>query len=77
MDAPPFSSVIVSTTGAMARMNTMHPLVFARFKRWMSDLPTRDSKKKERDLLQARIVEQMVEAHMPHLRKVDIGPALA
>ena len=76
MDAPPFSSVIVSTTGEMARMNTMHPLVFARFKRWMSDLPNRDSKKKERDLLQARIVEQMVEEHMPHLGKVDIGPAL-
>lgn len=58
-------------------MDTMHPIVFARFKRWMAALANRDPKKKERDLLQARIVEQIVDQHLPQLRKVDIGPALA
>ena len=32
-DSPSFSSVIVASNGKMARMNTIHPLVFARLKR--------------------------------------------
>lgn len=74
MDSPPFSSVIVASNGEMARMNTIHPLAFARFKRWMSALPNRDAKKRERDLLQARIVEEIVATHLPHLRTGDTGP---
>ncbi len=76
MDSPGFSSIIVATNGDMARMNTMHPLVFVRFKRWLAALPARDARKRERDLLQAGIVEQLVDAQLPHLRQVDLGPPL-
>jgi hypothetical protein len=71
MDSPPFSTVIVATTGEMARMHTVHPVVFSRFKRWLSNLPNRDPKKRQRDLLQAQIVEQMVQEHLPHLSRID------
>jgi len=80
MDSPAFSAVIVASNGEMARMNTLHPLAFARFKRWMSALPNRDAKKKARDLLQAQIVEEIVSAHLPHLTHGDNGfeiPALS
>ena len=49
-------------------MNTIHPMVFARFKRWMSELKDRDPRKKARDRLQAETVEEVVAAHLPHLR---------
>ena len=74
LDSPPFSSVIVASNGKMARMNTIHPLAFARFKRWMSALANRDPKKKQRDRLQAEIVEEIVATHLPHLRAGDTGP---
>jgi hypothetical protein len=80
MDSPAFSAVIVASNGEMARMNTLHPLAFARFKRWMSALPNRDAKKKARDLLQAQIVEEIVSNHLPHLAHGDNGfeiPALS
>ncbi len=67
LDAPAFSSVIVATNGEMARMNTLHPLAFARFKRWMAGLPDRDARKRQRDLLQAQTVEAIVAEHLPHL----------
>lgn len=76
MDSPAFSTVIVASNGEMARMNTLHPLAFARFKRWMSALPNRDAKKKARDLLQAEIVEEIVATHLPHLSQGDNGPAV-
>lgn len=77
LDSPAFSAVIVATNGEMARMNTLHPLAFARFKRWMAQLPNRDAKKKERDLLQATIVEDIVATHLPHLSQGDTGPELS
>ena len=67
LDAPPFSAVIVASTGAMARMNTLHPLVFARFKHWMAQLPGRDPKKRSRDELQATAAEAVVGKYLPHL----------
>jgi hypothetical protein len=76
LDSPAFSAVIVATNGEMARMNTLHPLAFARFKRWMSELANRDAKKKARDLLQAQIVEEIVGSHLPHLQQGDTGPEL-
>ncbi len=67
LDAPPFSAVVVASTGAMARMNTLHPLAFARFKHWMARLPGRDARKKQRDELQAKAAEAVVKDHLPHL----------
>lgn len=67
LDGPRFSSMIVATNGAMARMNTISPLAFAKFKRWMAGTPDREALKRERDLLQAELVESLVEEYLPHL----------
>jgi hypothetical protein len=67
MNAPSFSEVVVAANGGMARMNTLHPLAFAEFKRWMARQPDRDARKRQRDLLQAEAVEAMVQERLPQL----------
>lgn len=69
LDAPAFSAVVVASTGAMARMNTLHPLAFARFKHWMAQLPGRDARKKQRDELQAKAAEAVVSKYLPQLEQ--------
>jgi len=64
-----FSSVIVSPSGYMARMETVSPLAFIQFKRWMSAQHDRDPMKISRDKLQANLVEQLTEEYLPHLAK--------
>lgn len=64
LGAKPFSVPIVSVTGKMARMRTIDPLDFAKFKRWMSALPNRDPLKVSRDKLQASIVEQVAKERL-------------
>ncbi|WP_308924358.1 GSU2403 family nucleotidyltransferase fold protein [Janthinobacterium sp. J1-1] len=66
LDSPPFSAVIVATNGDMARMNTLDPTAFVRFKQWMSALPERDPLKRRRDALQAKAVEEVVQEYLPH-----------
>lgn len=68
LSAPRFSSVIVSASGRMARMDTISPVVFSRFKRWLSEQPDRDPLKKLRDLRQAEVVDALVDEYLPHLR---------
>jgi hypothetical protein len=67
LNSQPFSAVIVSPSGHMARMNTVSPIVFAQFKRWMANQPNREAMKVDRDRLQAELVEQLVEEYLPHL----------
>ncbi|MET3493137.1 GSU2403 family nucleotidyltransferase fold protein [Variovorax boronicumulans] len=67
VSAPRFSAVVVGTTGHMARMNTVHPLAFVRFKRWLAGRPDRDPLKAGRDSLQADTVEQLVQDYLPQL----------
>jgi len=67
LSSPRFSSVIVSPSGYMARMETVSPLTFIKFKRWMAAQPDRDPMKVSRDQLQASLVEQLVEEYLPHL----------
>ena len=62
-----FSEMIVSSSGHMARMNTVHPLLFAIHKRWMSEQESRDPLKRRRDLLQADLVQELAEHYLPHL----------
>ena len=62
-----FSAVVVGTTGHMARMNTVHPLSFVSFKRWLAQRPDRDPLKTNRDRLQADTVEQLVGEYLPQL----------
>lgn len=61
LDGGKFSAMVVSGNGRMARMNTIPPAVFAKFKRWMAEQPDRDPNKKDRDLMQAVFVENLVE----------------
>lgn len=67
LDGEKFSAIIVSSTGRMARMNTVSPVVFARFKRWMAGQSDRDPLKRKRDIMQAELVEAMTEEFFPHL----------
>lgn len=67
LSGPRFSSMIVSASGHMARMETVSPVLFAEFKRWMADQPDRDPFKASRDRLQAELVEQLIEEYLPNL----------
>lgn len=68
VSAPRFSSVVVGTSGHMARMNTVHPLAFVAFKRWLVARPDRDPLKRSRDELQAATVQRLVDEYLPQLK---------
>ena len=67
LDGRLFTAMIVSTSGHMARMNTISPVTFAKFKRWLGEQPDRDALKRRRDRLQADAVEGLAEKYLPHL----------
>ena len=67
LSVPKFSQVVIGTSGAMARMNTVHPMAFARIKRQLSKDRTRDPRKAPKDLAQATMVEQLVRDYLPQL----------
>jgi hypothetical protein len=67
LSGPRFSSMIVSPSGTMARLEAISPLTFIKFKRWMASQSDRDPMKTSRDRLQADLVEQLVEEYLPHL----------
>ncbi len=64
LNTPRFEQVIVSVTGRMAMMRTIPPAVFVDFKRWMAQLDTRPAGKRRRDLLQAGIVQRMLDERL-------------
>lgn len=66
LSSPAFDAVIVSTNGHMARMHTVAPMAFVGFKRWMATQPGRDGLKKSRDVLQAELVERVVQEYLPN-----------
>ena len=68
LSGPRFSAIVVSSSGHMARMNTIAPRAFSQFKRWMGAQPDRDRMKRDRDLLQADLVEELLEEYLPHLQ---------
>lgn len=67
VNAPEFSEIVVAENGSLARMTTIHPAVFVRFKRWMAKEPDRDPLKRRRDALQADAVEWALHERLPHL----------
>lgn len=62
--SPLFSQPVISATGKMATMNTIDPRTFVEFKRWMAGLDDREAVKRRRDLLQADLVQELLEAKM-------------
>ena len=77
LHAPAFSAVVVASNGAMARMTTLHPLAFAKFKRWIAQRADRDPAKRRRDALQAGLVEAMVQRYLPQLSESDSAATTA
>ncbi len=71
VSAQRFSAMVVGATGHMARMNTVHPLAFVKFKQWLSQRPDRDPLKSGRDTLQANTVEQLVSEYLPQLSTAE------
>lgn len=67
LGARPFTQTVVSSTGTMARVTTVHPLDFARLKQALGKSPGREAVKAPKDLLQAQIVDDLVREHLPHL----------
>jgi hypothetical protein len=64
LDGSKFSCMVVATSGHMARMTTISPLTFAKFKRWMAEQPDRDHLKRRRDILQAGLVEELAREYL-------------
>lgn len=65
LGASRFSQMVVATNGEMALMNTVHPLDFVAIKRAFAAHPAREPLKRSKDLLQADLVEKLVQAWMP------------
>ena len=68
LNAPRFSSVIADTSGQMARMNTITPVAFSKFKRWLAEQRDRDPLKRSRDRRQAELVDVLVDDYLPQVR---------
>lgn len=60
-----FDQVVVATSGEMALMRTVHPLDFARIKRALAQQELRDAHKRSKDVLQAKIVTELVAHYLP------------
>jgi len=61
-NAPRFEHVVISATGRMTLMRTIAPQSFVEFKRWMAKkAPRRPEAKRRRDLLQAGIVQKLMD----------------
>ncbi|WPH24376.1 GSU2403 family nucleotidyltransferase fold protein [Variovorax paradoxus] len=73
LNSPRFSQMVVSTTGEMALMNTMHPLDFVDVKRALAKYPNRDPLKRSKDALQAELVATLVRDYMPQYAR--LGPS--
>lgn len=63
-----FSQMVVSASGHMALMTTLHPVTFSRLKQALALSPMRDPLKKSRDALQARAVGKLIDELMPQMR---------
>lgn len=59
-EAPRFEHPVIATSGMVAFMRTVSPAVFVEFKRWMADRSDRDVLKRNRDRLQAEIVDELL-----------------
>lgn len=63
LDGGRFSQVVVATNGNMASMHVPSPESFVRIKTALGQQADRDPLKSRKDLLQARVVEQLLDQH--------------
>ena len=66
LDCRKFEQLVVSTSGEMAIMKTLHPLDFVQIKTSLSQSPSRDPLKRGKDELQARLVQQLWDDYLQH-----------
>ena len=66
LGARKFEQLVISTTGEMAQMQTLHPLDFIRIKTALAAKPGRDPLKAPKDALQARVVQQLWDGYLLH-----------
>jgi hypothetical protein len=71
LNAPRFSQVVVAETGHMAVMNTMSPVTFVAIKRQIAAASGRDPKKRLKDVLQADVVQSLIQSHMPQFAGIS------
>ncbi len=63
--APQFEQVVTAANGQMALMRTVSPQTFVAFKRWMAaQVEQRAPFKRQRDLKQAQIVQDLLDANL-------------
>ena len=72
-----FAHMVVSTSGHMALMTTLHPAAFSRLKQALAQNRGRNPLKKSRDALQAQAVTDLLNEMMPHLLTAGTDPASA
>jgi hypothetical protein len=75
LSVPLFSQMVVGTSGAMARMPTVHPSAFARIKRQLSKDVDRDPRKAPKDKRQAESVLALLRQFLPHLAAMPAADA--
>ena len=66
LSARKFEQMVVSTSGDMAVMHTLHPLDFVRIKTALAHNPQRDPLKRPKDLLQARMAQHLWDEWLQH-----------
>lgn len=60
LNSPPYEQVVIGGDGSMARMRTVDPGIFVKFKRWLAQLESRDPMKRRRDQRQADAVNRLL-----------------
>ena len=60
LEGPRFEAVIVAANGEMALMQTVEPMLFVKFKQWLTRQKSREPVKRARDALQATVVGVLV-----------------
>lgn len=61
-----FQQLVISTSGHMGHMQTLHPLDFIHVKKELSRTPHRDPLKRPKDLLQANVVQELWDIYLQH-----------
>jgi len=61
------SETVIDTSGRPCVMTVLHPLDFSIYKRWLSEQPSREPIKRERDAVQSDIVREIIRRYLPHI----------
>ena len=62
-----FKETIIATNGESANITTIHPLVYAIYKNWLSKRENRDFQKHQRDVQQSKLVTKLILEYMPNI----------